>query len=83
MMNLIERGADKLLVFMICAAIGAVIGVIAWIVDLLEERYRRYEDEKKRRNNRSTKYDGWRLSNRERSIDKSNQRRQKGKKGET
>lgn len=81
MMNLIERGADKLLVFMICAAIGALIGVIAWIVDLLEERYRRYEDEKKRSNIRVGKYDGWRKSNRERSIDKSSQRHQKGKKG--
>lgn len=80
-MNLIERGADKLLVFMIFVAICAVIGVIAWGVDILEGRYREYE--KKRRGDRIAKYDGWRKSNRERSIDKSNQGRQKGKKGKT
>lgn len=81
MMNLIERVADKLLVFMIFIAICAVIGVIAWGVDILEGRYREYE--KKRRGDRVAKYDGWRKSNRERSIDKSNQGRQKGKKGKT
>lgn len=81
MMNLIERGADKLLVFLIFVAICAVIGVIAWGVDILEGRYREYE--KKRRGDRVAKYDGWGKSNRERSIDKSNQRRQKGKKGKT
>ena len=80
-MNLIERVADKLLVFMIFVAICAVIGVIAWGVDILEGRYREYE--KKRRGDRVAKHDGWRKSNRERSIDKSNQGRQKGKKGKT
>ena len=79
MNHLIERVADKLLVLFICVAICAVIGVIAWGVDILEGRYREYE--KKRRSDRIAKYDGWCKSNRERSIDKSNQGRQKGKKG--
>ena len=79
MIGLFERVADKLVVFLIFFAICAVIGVIAWGVDILEGRYREYE--KKRRSDRIAKYDGWRKSNRERSIDKSNQGRQKGKKG--
>lgn len=81
MMNLIERAADKILVFMIFAAIAAVIGVIAWIVDLLEERYRRYEDEKKRSNNRVAKHDGRRLSDGKRSAFYRNRGRQKNKEG--
>lgn len=81
MIDLVERVSDKAVVLLICVAIGAVIGLIAWAVDLLEERYREYE--KKRRNNRIGKYEGWRMSNRERSAIKSNQRRQKGKEGKT
>ena len=79
MIGLAERVADKVVVFLIFVAVCAVIGVIAWGVDILEGRYREYE--KKRRDNGIRKYDGWRKPNRERSIDKSNQRRQKGKKG--
>ena len=81
MIDLVERAADKVVVFMIFVAILGALNLIAWGVDLLERRYREYE--KKRRGDRIAKYDGWGKSNRERSIDKSNQRRQKGKKGKT
>ena len=81
-MNLLnENISNRAVVLLICVAIVVLIRLIAWAVDLLEERYREYE--KKRRNNRIGKYEGWRMSNRERSAIKSNQRRQKGKEGKT